>query len=157
MSRQMNLARRFGSATVAVLLPIVVWIVEASILRSLGIDLSITRAATSIVCIGLLIHSWSIQRRFSRSKSELGFWTCLLTLPLLGAAWLGLNVARSHWYPIYWTDNEVMRWNRICRAQFWIERAALLMATATILWGAALLILGAIQHLRLRKIDASPE
>jgi len=157
MGRQTYVARRFGSATVAVLLPIVVWIIEVPIQRSLGIDLSITRAATSIVCIGLLLHSWSIQRRFSRSRSELGFWTCLLTLPLLGATWLGLNVARSHWYPIIWTDSEVMRWNRICQAQFWIERAALLMVTATILWGGALLILGAIQHLRPRKVDTSPE
>ena len=157
MSRQTHLVRRFGSVVVAVLLPVCVWMIELEIQRSLGVDLSITRAATSIACIGLLAHSWWTQKRYSRSRSEIGFWTCLLTVPLLGAIWLGLNVARSHWYPIHWTENEVMRWNRICQAQYGIERTALLMAMAAVLWGIGLLISRAIHQLHVRKTDTSPE
>ena len=151
MRQRTQIAHRFGSAMLAVLLPPVVWLVELPIERSLGVDLWMTRAATSIVCITLLIHSWLVQRTYSRSKAELGFATCLITLPLLGATWLGLNVMRSHLYPSNWTESEVARWDRVCQAQHWVEIAAATTAGVAIVWSCAMLVFRIIEHFSQRE------
>lgn len=153
MRQRTQIARRLGTAVLAVLLPIVVWLIEMPLQRSLGVDLWMARVATSIVCIGLLIHSWWLQRAYSRSTVELGFVTCLLVLPLLGAVWLGLNVMRSHLYPTNWTEAEVIRWDRVCQAQHWTEIAAVTTAGLALIWGCVMLVFRIIQHLSQQELS----
>jgi hypothetical protein len=62
------------------------------------LDRDETRAITSIACMILLIHSWFLQRRYTRNRFHLLFWTVVLFLPMLGATWLGLSVIRADTY-----------------------------------------------------------
>jgi hypothetical protein len=128
--------RRFGSFVLAILVPVLALFVEGP-LQYLGVFYEITRAAASGICIALLIHSWLRQRRHSRSAWELLAWTTVLSVPLLGAVWLGLNVIRSYVYPLYWRDEEIARWALVCRIQHWVEFAGLSMAiVAAVLIGS---------------------
>jgi len=56
------------------------------------------RAVASILCIALLIQSWIMQRRYTRTREKLAFLTLALGLPALASIWLGLNVVRFYSY-----------------------------------------------------------
>jgi len=82
---------------VVFVLPVVEFLAEVAT-RGFGGYYEIARVVLSVVCIGLLVHSWFMQRRYAQSKWRLGFFTLLLSLPMLGCVWLGLNVIRSYSY-----------------------------------------------------------
>lgn len=141
-----QIVRRFGSAILAVLLPFLGLLIEGLIMSLLNIHFEIARAAVSVACIALLIHSGFRQREYSRSRWEFSFWIALLGVPMLGATWLGLNVIRSYLYPDYWTDSKVARWELVCTLQLWDQRAAVVLAIAAALLGLAILVSRAYRH-----------
>jgi hypothetical protein len=51
-----------------------------------------------VLCVALLIHSWFMQRRFTRTPQRLVLLTLVLCLPALASIWLGLNVIRFYSY-----------------------------------------------------------
>jgi len=44
-----------------------------------------------VLSLGLLVHSWQIQRRLTRNKWRLVFWTHVLLFPALTSIVLGLD------------------------------------------------------------------
>ena len=48
-------------------------------------------ATVTVLCLGLLVHSWLIQRRCARNGFRLVFWTHLLLLPWLSTIVLALG------------------------------------------------------------------
>jgi hypothetical protein len=83
------LARSWGVLAVFVIFGLVVSGVLAS---------EPARAVASVFCIALLIQSWIMQRRYTRSRERLAFLTLALCLPALASMWLGLNVLRFYSY-----------------------------------------------------------
>lgn len=135
-----SFGHRFGSGIIALVLPLLGLFAERLFERYLNIDHEITRAVIAVACICLLLHSWLQQRKYSRSSWELGFWTSILTLPLLGVLWLGLNSFRGYLYPSDFTDSEVSRYYLVCQLQDWDKRLAVAMAVVAAVWGASLSI-----------------
>ena len=56
------------------------------------------RALAAIVCLGLLVQSWFVQKQYARSRRQLVLVTLILSLPALASVWLGLNVIRFYSY-----------------------------------------------------------
>lgn len=142
-----KLGHRFVSGILALALPIIGLYAEYLLARYLKVDREITRIVVTVACVGLLTHSWLRQREYSRNFWELGFWTLALAVPLLGVVWLGLNVIRSHLYPLHWTDIEIRRWSQICWLQDWDEKAVLAVAVVAAVWGTSMLIAMILRHI----------
>jgi hypothetical protein len=141
VSRKNQIWHRFGSAIIALILPAVVLVADAAFPRILrGDRYEIDRALTSVVCMGLLAHSWLRQRRYCRNAWEFGFCTAVLALPLLEALWLGLNVIRANLYPLNWTDAEANRFYLVCEAQVWTQRVAAVTGILAAVLGLTTLI-----------------
>lgn len=144
---------RFGSAILAILIPVFILFAEGP-MQYVGVYYEVTRAITSVLCIALLVHSWFRQRRYSRNPWEIVAWTTVLAVPLLGAVWLGLNVIRSYVYPLYWTDEAIARWVLVCRFQHWVEVAGLGMGMIAVTAIGLLALAKLLMWFRLRGIKA---
>jgi hypothetical protein len=59
------------------------------------IDLTVTA-----LCLGLIVHSWQMQRHFARNKWRLVFWTHVHLFPVLCAVVLGLREIQRSTYDI---------------------------------------------------------
>lgn len=56
------------------------------------------RAVVAILSLLLIVQSWFAQQKYVKARSRLVYLTLVLTLPALGAVWLGLNVVRFYSY-----------------------------------------------------------
>jgi hypothetical protein len=90
-----------------------------------------TRAVASVICIGLLIQSWFMQRRYARSAHRLWLLSLALCVPALASVWLGLNVVRFYSYP---GDSESKVYLVVTRLQSGIEWCGAALATVVVLW-----------------------
>jgi hypothetical protein len=54
--------------------------------------------ALTLLCLGLLFHSWHVQRGFARNKGRLVFWAHVLLLPAICSIVLGLSVIQLTTY-----------------------------------------------------------
>jgi hypothetical protein len=52
------------------------------------------------LCLGLIVHSWQIQRRLAKNQWRLAFWTHLLLIPALCSIVLGLDAVYDSTYAI---------------------------------------------------------
>jgi uncharacterized membrane protein len=52
------------------------------------------------LCLGLIVHSWQVQRRFTRNKWRLVLWTHILLFPALTTIVLGLGTIQVSTYDI---------------------------------------------------------
>ena len=52
------------------------------------------------ICLGLIVHSWQMQRRFTRNKWRLVFWTHVLLFPALTTIVLGLREIQVSTYDL---------------------------------------------------------
>ena len=123
---------RYWSLAAALLLPIIEFSSEGLI--RLFMNYEVARAMLSVVCIALLVHSWFMQRRYAENKWQLTFLTLLMSLIVLGPLWLGLNVLRAHYYPLYWDDQEIAVWSNICNLQERVKQLAEVLGIAVVLW-----------------------
>jgi hypothetical protein len=130
--------RRFGSALIALVLPFGSLLVEGLLQRYSGIHYEAVRAIVSVVCIMLLVHSWFMQRKYCQGRADLVFWTLWIAIPICGATWLGLNTLRASWYPLYWSDEEALRYERVCMIQDWTVWSAKVLAVMAICWALLL-------------------
>ncbi|MGD0730238.1 MAG: hypothetical protein ABR956_03170 [Terracidiphilus sp.] len=56
--------------------------------------------AVTALCLGLIVHSWQMQRRFTRNKWRLVFWTHVLLFPALTTIVLGLREIQVSTYDL---------------------------------------------------------
>jgi len=54
----------------------------------------------ALICLGLLVHSWLMQRRDTANRWRLVFWTHLLLLPALITSGLGLHRIQTYTYEL---------------------------------------------------------
>jgi uncharacterized membrane protein len=54
----------------------------------------------TVLCLGLIVHSWQMQRRFTRNKWRLVYWTHFLLLPALTTVVLGLGTIQVSTYDL---------------------------------------------------------
>jgi hypothetical protein len=54
----------------------------------------------TVLCLGLLVHSWQMQRRFTRNKWRLVFWTHVLLFPALIAIVMALGEIQVSTYDL---------------------------------------------------------
>jgi hypothetical protein len=140
---------RYWSLAAALLLPVIEFSCEGLIRHF--IDYEVARAVLSVVCIVLLVHSWIMQRRYAENKWRLTFFTLLLSLIVLGPLWLGLNVLRAHYYPLYWDDQEVAVYSNICDLQDRIVLLAKVLGIAVALWAIVDLARCLVKRIRTRR------
>jgi hypothetical protein len=128
---------RYWSLAAVFILPVAVFFAEVAT-RGFWEDYEIVRAVLSATCIALLVHSWLIQRKHTKSQWRLAFWTLLLSLVALGPVWLGLNVIRYYAHPMNWNKWEL--WQAICLWQYRIELTAQVLAVVVLLWATVDLV-----------------
>jgi hypothetical protein len=63
--------------------------------------------AGATICLGLLIHSWVMQRCLTRNKWRLAFWTHILLFPALVTLMLGLHRIQTYTYDL---SADFQRW-----------------------------------------------
>jgi hypothetical protein len=63
--------------------------------------------AAAAMCLGLLVHSWVMQRRSTRNKWWLVFWTHALLFPALAATVMGLHRIQTFTYEL---SADFQRW-----------------------------------------------
>ena len=102
------------------------WLVVSGLLAS-----EPARAVASLLCIGLLIQSWVMQRRYARTHERLAFLTVALCLPALAALWLGLNVLRFYSYA---GDFPTQTYSTVVRLQGIIQSVAYAGALVVGFW-----------------------
>jgi hypothetical protein len=56
------------------------------------------RAVAAVLSLGLVLQSWFTQRQYMKTRPRVALLTFILSLPLLGSLWLGLNVVRFYSY-----------------------------------------------------------
>jgi hypothetical protein len=96
----------------------------------------------AIICLGLLVHSWMVQRRYTKNKWWLIFWAHILLLPALVSIGLGLHRVQTFTYELavdfqYWGAG---RWYQnlhfyvdgVAERLFWLMLLDLAMVIA---WG----------------------
>jgi len=69
------------------------------------------------LCLGLVFHSWQVQRRFTRNKWRLALWTHVLLFPALTTIVLGLGriqvstydlaIEREQFQNLHWYTGDV--------------------------------------------------
>jgi hypothetical protein len=69
------------------------------------------------LCLGLIVHSWQMQRRFTRDKWRLVFWTHVLLFPALISIAMGLgeiqvstydlSIEREQFQNLHWYTGDV--------------------------------------------------
>lgn len=89
------------------------------------------RAVLALACLGLVLQSWLVQRKFTRSRGNLALWTLGLSLPALAYLWLGLNVLRFYSYN---GDAPSTTYFVVARLQAMIEICAVAVGTVVTLW-----------------------
>jgi len=89
------------------------------------------RAFASILCLALLIHSWLMQRRYTRTPQRLVFLTLVFCLPTLASLWLGLNVIRFYSYA---PESEPNLYSTVCGLQEVIAWCALAVGMVVVFW-----------------------
>jgi heme/copper-type cytochrome/quinol oxidase subunit 2 len=57
-------------------------------------------ATATVLCLGLIVHSWQMQHRYTRNKWWLVFWTHVLLFPALTTIVLGLGVIQVSTYDL---------------------------------------------------------
>jgi hypothetical protein len=62
--------------------------------------LCVIYAALTFICLGMVIHSWQLQRRFTKNRWRLVFWTHVLFLPALSTVVLGLHKIQISTYDL---------------------------------------------------------
>jgi hypothetical protein len=75
----------------------------------------------------------------------------LLCVLVLGPVWLGLNVLRAHYYPLYWDDQEVAVWSNICDLQDRVKQLAEVLGIAVALWALVDLARWLAKRIRARR------
>jgi hypothetical protein len=149
MPKTHQIFSRYWSLAAALLLPLIEFPSERFI--RLFMNFEVARAALSVVCIALLVHSWFMQRRYAENKWRLAFFTLLLCVLVLGPVWLGLNVLRAHYYPLYWDDQEVAVWSNICDLQDRVKQLAEVLGIAVALWALVDLARWLAKRIRARR------
>jgi hypothetical protein len=149
MLKKHQIFSRYWSLAAALLLPIIEFSSEGLI--RLFMNYEVARAVLSVVCIALLVHSWFMHRRYAENKWRLAFFTLLLSLIVLGPLWLGLNVLRAHYYPLYWDDQEIAVWSNICKLQDRTELFAKVLGIAVALWALVDLARWLAKRIRTRR------
>ncbi len=74
-------------------------------------------ATVAALCLGLIVHSWQMQRRLARNKWRLVFWAHVLLFPALAAIVLGLgeiqrsthdlSLEREQFQSLHWYTGDV--------------------------------------------------
>jgi hypothetical protein len=52
------------------------------------------------ICLGLMAHSWTMQRRYAKNKWRLVFWVHVLIFPALAVPALGLHQIQTYTYEL---------------------------------------------------------
>ena len=105
-------------AIVALLIPFV-WLSEPG------------RAVVAFICFVLVVQSWLVQRKYTKSREYLALWTLGLSLPALASLWLGLNVLRFYSYD---GDSPTTIHFVVTRLQAMIDACAVAIAAVVTLW-----------------------
>jgi hypothetical protein len=92
------------------------------------------RAIASLSALALLVHSWFLQRRYTKSKSTLAFFALVLSVPAMGALWLALNVVRFYSYP---AESASRFYETVVRLQDIILDCAQTIGIVVFFWAAA--------------------
>jgi hypothetical protein len=148
MARTLGALARYWSLAAVVILPVVEFFTEL-VTRGFWGSYEIVRAALSIVCIALLVHSWSMQRRYAQDRWRLAFLTLVLCLIALGPVWLGLNVVRYYAHPMNWNNWEL--WQKTCILQYRVEQLAEVLGVAVALWMIVDLVRWLAKRIRARE------
>lgn len=89
------------------------------------------RAVLALACLGLVLQSWLVQRKYTRSRGNLALWTLGLSLPALAYLWLALNILRFYSYN---GDAPSTTYSVVIRLQAAIEVCAVAIGAAVTLW-----------------------
>jgi hypothetical protein len=89
------------------------------------------RAVASVVCLALVMQSWSTQRRYVKSRERLVLVALALSLPALASVWLGLNVLRFYSYDPVW---DISVYSTVVRLQAIIEGVAYAIGLVVFFW-----------------------
>jgi len=89
------------------------------------------RGVVALSCFGLIVHSWFVQRKYTKSREYIALWTLALSLPALASLWLGLNVLRFYFYN---GDSPRTTYFIVTRLQAMIEFGAPAIAMVVTFW-----------------------
>jgi hypothetical protein len=102
------------------------------------------RAIASAGCIGLLVHSWFMLRRYAPDRRRLWLITLALCLPTLAFVWLGLNVIRFYTYP---GDSDSGVYGQVIQLQSGIQWGFAAVACVVVLWAIFELVHTVVQRI----------
>jgi len=88
------------------------------------------RAFAAVLCVTLLVHSWLIQRKLTRTPRRVALFTLAFCLPILASVWLGMNVIRFYSY----SPDSSRVYSAVTELQDVIVRCMAVLAAVVVLW-----------------------